>query len=86
MKKKQKSGVSVKAKKLNCCFIICSNLAADKEGVEVWKKRGAEQPGGLGPCGSRTLETEGIGQVPRRHTGGTCLLNYVFSLAKGYTA
>lgn len=26
---------------------------------------GTEQPGGLGPCGSRTLKTEGSRPVPR---------------------
>lgn len=38
MKQKQKSEAFVKAEKLNCCFIIRSNLGANKESVEVWKR------------------------------------------------
>lgn len=71
MKQKQKSDVSVKAEKLNCCFIIHSNLGANKEGCRNLKKMGTEQPGGLGLCGSRTFKTEGSGLIPRRHKGGS---------------
>lgn len=67
MKQKQKSDVSVKAEKLNCCFIIHSNLGANKEGCRNLKKMGTEQPGDSGLCGSEHLRLRGVDWYP----GGT---------------
>lgn len=67
MKQKQKSDAFVKAKKLNGCFIISSNLGANKEDVEVWKRWAQSSQEGWDPVAAEHWRLRGVEGTQEAH-------------------